>query len=153
MRSKLLTNVVFFRVIFGSVELALLKPVCWVLCVALVFRLILLFLLDLAVKARGFSANGNLFQAKKGRLSICDRNLMFYECVRLIVFVVAVQRDPIYKKEHSQKLRRPIWALKDVLFDNETISLDTFTNSKQQLPHLGLQNVNLWLKFSLLAKD
>jgi hypothetical protein len=69
--------------------------------------------------------------------------LSIYEGVRKIVFGVAVQRDPIHKKEHSQKLRRPIWALKMYFLTMKQLGLDTFTNSKQKLPHLGFQNVNL----------
>jgi len=42
-----------------------------------------------------FLANSSLFQAKVGSRSH-DRNLMFYECVRLIVLAVAV---PIHKSD------------------------------------------------------
>jgi hypothetical protein len=76
------------------------------------------FVLVLAVKASSFRA-----KRYSGRLHYFD--LMSYEGVRFIVLVVAVQRDRIHKKEHSQKLRRPIWALKNVLLTMKQLSLDT----------------------------
>ncbi len=83
---------------------------------------------------------------------------MFYEGVRFIVFVVAVQRDRIYKKEHNQKLRRPIWALKNVLLTMKQLSLDTVHEmnllKNELVLHLSLtKNVDLRLNLAFLAKD
>jgi hypothetical protein len=74
---------------------------------------------------------------------------MFYDSVRFNWFWQNSCRDQ-RKGPYSQKsrlrqkiLRRSIWAIQMWMFDHETIVWTLERNSKQKLPHLGLQNVNL----------
>ena len=82
-------------------------------------------MLVLAIKARAFSATGNLFQAKTvGSLS----RLIFYEGVRFIVFVVVV---PIHKNLaalHLSFTNMKVLTMKQLILDtvheNELIEKD-----------------------------
>ena len=69
-------------------------------------------------------------------------NLNFYEGVRLIVFCCRGPKGPYPQKS----LKCNFLTMKQLVW---TFSL----NSKQILPHLGLQNVNLQLNLAFLAKE
>ncbi len=104
-----------FHVIIGSVELAF--QTC-LLCVALVFRLILLSFASLSCLSQTICRLAYPSKAPLGQAPY----LIFYEGVRLIVFLVAI--DSIHK---SQRVR-PIQAYKMQLLTMKQLSLDTCLN-------------------------
>ncbi len=94
-------------------------------------------MLVLAIKARAFSANGNLFQAKTvGSLS----RLIFYEGVRFIVFVVVV---PIHKNLaalHLSFTNMKVLTMKQLIW---TLFMKMNLSKNKLVLHLSLTNVNL----------
>ena len=107
MKSKLLTVVVFFYRVISL----FIKPVPNLFAVLREMRitrlrLILLLCAHLQhTKLAPFQPLTAYFKAKTVGSRSRDRNLMFYEGVRFIVFVVAVQRDRIHKSAWKEKIQ------------------------------------------------
>ncbi len=114
----------------SSVELALLKPVCWVLCVALVFRLILLSFASLSLSKLAHFWQSATRVGSLLNVSFDLRRCPFYS--NFWTKLVAVQRDPI----HKEKTLTCSW--------NELIK-------QIGAPFELNKNVNLWLNFSLFS--
>jgi hypothetical protein len=81
---------------------------------------------------------------------------MSYEGVRFIVLSVAVQRDGIHKglrNIFNKICTAPFELNKCECLTTKRLVWTFSLNSKQILPHLGLQHVNLRLNLAFLAKE